>query len=118
MDNFKSLRQEIKREEIIESLLGALVFGIVIYIPILLIFAELISVYMYLLTLLVILIIISVFGFVYLTHFFWKKSMLLKNPNIKTNINKIFLKTSTIINIIVLIIGLLFIFVFIPSLQV
>lgn len=120
MDNstFKSLRKDYKTEEIIESLLAALVFALVILLPLYIIFGELISIYMYLLTFLVVLIIISVFGFVYLFHYFWKKSLLLKKKDINTNINKLFLKTSTVINGIVLIVGLLFIFIFIPALQV
>jgi hypothetical protein len=116
--SFKSLREEFSLDDIMDSFFGALLLAIILYLPIYLICFELITVYMYRLTLLVVLIIIALFGFIVLLHYFWKKSLKLKNTEIKTDINKLFLKNTLIINLVILILGLTFIFVLIPALWV
>jgi hypothetical protein len=116
--SFKSLREEISVDEIMDAFFGAILFATILYIPVYLICFELITVYMYRLTLLVVLIIIALFGYITLLHYFWKKSLTLKNKEIKTDIDKLFLKNVLIINSIILVLGLLFLFVLIPILWV
>lgn len=117
-NNMKDLRQEVKRTEIADACLGALVLTLIILIPIALIFVELITVFMYRLTFLVVLIIIALFGFSTLFYYLWKKSLRLKEENIKTDINKLFLKYNLITCSVILLLGLIFLFVLIPILWV
>lgn len=91
------------------------------------------TVYMYLLTLFVILIIISLFVYIAAIHYFWWKSLILKKAEeavtlddatqemretgiLTCDIRKLFIRNSLVINTIILILGLVFIFVFIPIL--
>ncbi|MBI9009300.1 MAG: hypothetical protein JEZ05_04640 [Tenericutes bacterium] len=116
--SFKSLREDFKIEDILDAFFGALLFATILFLPVYLIAFEMIIVYMYRLTLLVVLIIIALFGYIALLHYFWKKSLTLKNKEIKTDINKLFLKNTLIINAVILVLGLIFIFVLIPALWV
>lgn len=118
INNWKSLKSDFTSDEISDAFFAGLLFASLLFIPVFFIFVELITVYMYRLTLLVILIIIAMFCFVYVIHFFWRKSLTLKKQDIKTDIKKLFLKRTLIINAIVLVLGLIFLFVLIPILWV
>ncbi len=117
-DTWKSLAKDFAIKDILDSFLGAFFFASLIYAPIAVILIELITVFMYLLTLLVIIIIISLFVYVFCIFFFWYKSLTLKKEDINTDIKKLFLKTVIITNIVVLVLGLVFLFVMIPILWV
>lgn len=116
--SFKSLKTEFNPEEISDAFFGAILLTTIIYIPIYLICFQLITVYMYRLTLLVGLIIIALFGYIALLHYFWSKSLKLKNKEIKTDIDKLFFRSTLIVNSVILVFGLIFIFVLIPILWV
>jgi hypothetical protein len=115
---FKALRSEFSVKAILDSFIGAFIFATILYAPVAIIMIELISVFMWLLTLLVILIIITLFAYVLLIHYFWWKSLTLKKADATTDIKKLFMKTSIIANIFMLAIGLIFLFVMIPILWV
>ncbi len=115
---WKSLKKDFAIKDIFDSFIGAFILATLIYAPIAIILVELITVLMYLLTLLVIIIIISLFVYVFCIFYFWWKSLVLKKQEINTDVKKLFLKTAIITNIIVLILGLIFLFVMIPILWV
>jgi|LGOV01.1.fsa_nt_gb hypothetical protein len=116
--SFKSLREDFSVDDILDAFFGALLFSTILFIPIYLVSFELITVYMYRLTLLVVLIIIALFGYITLLHYFWKKSLVLKNKEMKTDINKLFIKNTLIVNSVILVLGLVFLFVLVPILWV
>lgn len=117
-DTWKLLAKDFTIKDILDSFIGAFIFASLIYAPIAIILIELITVFMYLLTLLVIIIIISLFVYVFCIYYFWYKSLILKKQNINTDIKKLFTKTAIITNIVVLVLGLVFLFVMIPILWV
>jgi hypothetical protein len=118
LTSFKSLKAEYKGDDISDAFFGALLLTTILYLPVYFVCYQLITVYMYRLTLLVGLIIIAMFGYVALLHYFWSKSLKLKNQEVKTDIKKLFLKNVLIINSVILVLGLIFIFVIIPILWV
>lgn len=118
LSNWKSLKSDFTPDEITDSFLAGLLFASLLFLPVFFIIVELITVYMYRLTLLVILIIIAMFCFVYVIHLFWHKSLTLKKKDIKTDIKKLFFKNTLIVNAVVLVLGLIFLFVLIPILWV
>ena len=76
---WKSLSKDFSKADISDAFLGGLIFATILYLPILLLLIEMITVYMYRLILLSIIIIISLFVYVLIVHYFWKKSLTLKN---------------------------------------
>lgn len=115
---WKELKLEFSMKDILDSLIASFVYTLLLAIPLILALGQIISVYMYLLTLWVLLIIIVVALLNFLLHHWWKQTLFLKKPDAKTNISKLFLINSMIINMLIIIIGLLFLFVFIPLLMV
>ncbi len=116
MTTWKSLRSEYSVWDIIDGFLGAFLYAFLIFFPVFLGLVELITVYMYLLTFLSFMIIIELFGFVVVIHLFWKKSLKLKMQEHKTDITKLFIKNTLIVNGVILVIGILVIYVLIPIL--
>ncbi len=115
---WKKLRTEFGFKDIIDSLIGSFVYTLLIAIPLILALGQVISVYMYLLTLWVVLIIIVVTLLNFLLHHWWKQTLLLKKPDALTDIKKLFLMNAIVMSGLIIIIGLLFLFVFIPLLMV
>ncbi len=115
---WKKLRKEFGLKDIIDSFIAGFVYTLLLAIPIILALGQVISVYMYLLTLWVVLIIIVVALLNFLLHHWWKQTLLLKKPEAETDISKLFMINAIIICGLIIIIGLLFLFVFIPLLMV
>lgn len=115
---WKSLRQDFAVREILDALFGGFVFATILYVPLAIALIEVITVYMYLLTLFVIIIIISLFAYVFAIYYFWQKSLKLKKTDIATNIQTLFLHNMMIIDAVILVLGLIFLFVMIPVLWV
>jgi len=115
---WKDLYKETKATIILETLFASLFYTLFIIVPTILIFAQFISMFYHLLNFWVILIIISVILINYLQLNMWKKALILKAENISVDINKLFLYQLIINSVIIVIIGILFIFVFIPMLQI
>ncbi len=113
---WKSLQEDFTTSELFDALLGAFILATILFIPIMLVFIELVSIYLYRLTFWSFMIIIALFGYMTFIHFLWHKSLKLKNPDHKTDIIKLFIKNTIIINAIILILGILVIFVLIPIL--
>ncbi|MDT8336484.1 MAG: hypothetical protein RQ856_01500 [Candidatus Izemoplasmatales bacterium] len=111
---WKELKEEISVKNIIDAFLGSFVYTLILSLPIFLAIAQVISVYFYLLTFWVVLIIIVVALLNGILHMWWKKALYLKQPEIITNIKRLFCYNQIILDVVYLIIGLLFIFVFIP----
>ncbi len=115
---WKSLKEDFSTSEITDAFFGGLFYATLLFIPIFIILAELLVVFMYLLTLFIVLIIIALICYTFVIHLFWRKSLLLKKEGINTNIKKLFLKESLISGSIILVLGLAFIFVIVPILWV
>lgn len=113
---WKSLKEDFTTSEIFDALLGAFILSTILFIPVFLALIEITSIYLYRLTFWSFMIIIALFGYIIFIHFLWRKSLKLKNPGHKTDILKFFIKTTIIINTIILILGMLVIFVLIPIL--
>lgn len=114
----RKLREVFSTDDILDAFFGALLFTFVLFIPVFLILGEMITVYMYRLTFLIILIIIALFCFVFVLHYFWRRSLTLKNPEHKINIKKKFLKSSLIVNSVIMVLGVIFILFIVPILWV
>jgi len=129
----KSLRNDFSVSQIIDSFFGGLIYATLLYLPIAFALIEMLTVYMYLLTLFVVLIIISLFVYMLAIHYFWWKSLILKKVaepvildetsgemketwQVTTDIRKLFIKNMFIIDGVILVLGLIFIFVLIPIL--
>ena len=115
---WKDLLKETKTIIIVETLFASLFYSFFIIVPTILIYAQIITMYYHLLNLWVILIILSVIGIAYIQIFMWKKALVIKEKNLSTEINKLFLYQFIINAVIIVIIGLLFIFVFIQMMQI
>ena len=115
---WKSLYQDFSKADISDAFLGGIIFATILYLPILVLLIEMVTVYMYRLIFLSIIIIISLFAYVFIVHYFWKKSLTLKNKDYKTNISYLFLKNTIIVNAIIFVLGILFIVLLIPRLWV
>jgi len=130
---WKSLRNDFSVSQIIDSFFGGLIYATLLYLPIAFALIEMLTVYMYLLTLFVVLIIISLFVYMLAIHYFWWKSLILKKVaepvildetsgemketwQVTTDIRKLFIKNMFIIDGVILVLGLIFIFVLIPIL--
>ncbi|MGD9761315.1 MAG: hypothetical protein AB7U52_02630 [Candidatus Izemoplasmatales bacterium] len=115
---WKDLRNDFSIQEILSAFYGALVFNLFLAVPALVAIAQIISVYIYYLTTWIVLIIIVMILLNYVFHLFWKKALYLKRPDAKADIKALFLYNQIIVDVLYLIIGLLFIFVFVPMLMV
>ncbi len=115
-DTLRSLKQDFSEKDILGSLFGAILLGIIFTFPIFIALGEVISVLMIRLTLWLILIIIAMFGLVFLIHYLWGKSLLLKKKEIETDIKKFLLRSSLIVNGVIAVLGTIFILFIIPIL--
>ena len=115
-NTWASLKNDYSIAQIYEGLFASILFASLLFLPVWLALVEIIVVYLYLLTLFSFIIIIALFGYVFVIHAFWKKSLELKKKEHSTNINKLFLRNTLMINGIILVIGLFVIFVLIPIL--
>lgn len=115
---WRSLKQELGFKALIDSFLGSLMFVTFIIIPTLLIYFQIISMYYHRLNLLVFLLTLTVIGISIIQLKLWQKALLLKKPDLEVNIKLLFYKQMVIHGFIILTIGLLFIFIWIPLLQV
>jgi len=116
--NIKILFQEYTIKEILSAILGAFVYTNFITIVTLLAIGQIVSIYLYYLTYWVILIIIVMALLNYIFHSMIIKALKLKKPDSEVDIILISLVHQIVIDILFVIIGVLFIFVFIPLLMV
>ncbi len=125
-DSWKSLKQDFTKRQIADAFFGGLFYATLFYAPFAILLIEMVTVYMYLLTLFMILIIISLFVYMLALHYFWRKSLMLKKAEeaeekdriIISDIKKLFLRNMLIVDGIILIMGIVFILVFVPILWV
>ncbi|MCK4552497.1 MAG: hypothetical protein KAU02_06230 [Tenericutes bacterium] len=115
-NTWASLKSDYSRKEIFDGLFASILYATLIFVPVYLALLEIIVVYLYLLTLFSFIIIIALFGYVFVIHAFWKKSLELKKKEHSTNINKLFLRNTLMVNGVILVIGIFVIFVLIPIL--
>lgn len=117
LDAWKNLTKEIEKPEIVDAFFSSIFYCLFLFMPLGLIFAQIISMYYLLLNLWIVLIMISLFGLAMLQWFLWKKTLILKgascNEDIKTMVQWHLLLTL----LFIVVVGLLFIFVFIPMMQ-
>jgi hypothetical protein len=117
-DAWKQLIKKVGWQAIIDAFLASLFYTILILIPMVLIYAQLISLFFLRINLWVILIMISVIGLGMIQSFLWKKTLILNHQVNEINFNFMIKIHLVVWSILVLIIGLLFIFIFIPFLQI
>ncbi|MFW5794374.1 MAG: hypothetical protein ACOCV1_02715 [Bacillota bacterium] len=115
---WKDLLKETKTIIIVETLFASLFYSFFIIVPTILVYGQIITMYYHLLNLWVVLIILSVIGIAYVQILLWKKALVLKEKKLATDVNKLFLYQFIINSIIIVIIGLLFVFIFIPMMQI
>lgn len=115
---WKSLKKEMGLKNIFDALIGSIVFSIFIIVPMILIYAQLISMYYHLLNMWVILMIVSFVAVSCLQLWLMKKAIVLKTPDIDVNLKSLFLQQMIIDGLVIVVVGLLFIFIWIPNLQV
>jgi len=115
---WKQLLSEFSGKEVLSAFYGALIYTSLIAILVLATISQIVSVYLYYLTLWIVLIIIVMALLTYIFHYFWFKALVIKKPETKTDIKTLFLINQIIIDTVYLIVGLLFIFVFVPMLMV
>ena len=82
---WKELKKELGIQEILDGLIASIFYTLVILLPSTLIFSQIISMYYHLLTLWTILIIVSIMGLSVIQLLLWKKSMVLKKPDLFDN---------------------------------
>ena len=117
-DAWKQLIKKVGWQAIIDAFLASLFYTILILIPMVLIYAQLISLFFLRINLWVILIMISIIGLGMIQSFLWKKTLILNHQVNEINFNFMIKIHLVLWSILVLIIGLLFIFIFIPILQI
>lgn len=110
----KSFNNSFSAKDISSAYLGAFFYTTIIALPLLIAIAQIVSIYLYLLTFWVILIIIVMFLLNYLFHRLTRKALMLKRPDTEVDIWRLFIFQQIFINIFFVIIGLIFIFVLIP----
>lgn len=115
---WKDLRKELGFKGLMDGLFGSLVFTIILLMPILTIYFQVISMYYHRLNLLVFLLTLTIIVISVVQLSLWKKAIRLKKPDLNVNVQSLFYKQMVIHGLIILSIGLLFIFVWIPLLQV
>jgi hypothetical protein len=115
---WKKLIKTMGWTEILDASFGALFYIFIIFVPLTLIYAQIISMFYHRLNFWVLIIMASVIGLGLLHNVWWKKSLSLKNPSLEVNMNYLIKIHLLIWTILVIIIGLLFIYVFIPNLQI
>lgn len=117
-DAWKQLIKKVGWQAIIDAFLASLFYAILILIPMVLIYAQLITLFFLRINLWVIMIMISVIGLGMIQSFLWKKTLILNHQVAEINFKYMIRIHLVIWSILVLIIGLLFIFIFIPILQI
>ncbi|HKL47967.1 MAG TPA: hypothetical protein VJ878_04790 [Candidatus Izemoplasmatales bacterium] len=115
---WKKLIHEMGWINVIDAYFGALFYIFIIFVPMSLVYAQIISMFYHLLNLWVVLIMISVIILSYIQKRWWKKSLLLKDASLDVDLNHIFLIQQVIWSIMVITLGILFVFVFIPNMQI
>lgn len=116
--SWKPLCKEIGLKSVLDAFLGGFVYATLIFFPIFAILVELMVVYMYKRYTYVVLIIVALMFHQMLMHHFAKRALYLKKKDLSSDLRPMFVMSQTLINIIYLIGGLLFIFVFMPQLWV
>ncbi len=115
---WKDLKKEIGLSIILDSLFASLFYSLFVLFPTVLIVIQVISMYYYLLNLWIVLLTVFVILISVLQLWMWKKTIILHHTEISTDIHTLF-NIQKIMNAVVLsIIGLLFIFIFIPMMQI
>jgi hypothetical protein len=115
---WKQLIKDMGWTEILDACFGALFYVFIIFVPATLIFAQIISMFYHRLNFWIIIIMVSVIGLGLLQNIWWKKSLALKKSSLEVDLNYLIKIHLLIWSIFVIITGLLFIYVFIPNLQI
>lgn len=113
---FKEFHEHFTLKERSSAFFGGFIFAFIVFAPLFIVLAEFLLIYIYLINAIVILMIFSAMGFFVFWFHLIKKALVLKKPNIKDEfqLNKFFMFGLIATETVVLIIGLLFLFVFIP----
>ncbi|MBN2504118.1 MAG: hypothetical protein JXB20_02120 [Bacilli bacterium] len=114
-DELKHFYAEFGFKKAFDSCLGGFVFSSLVFVPVYVILGEVLIVYMYRVNTLTILLITAALGHNVLLHHLTKKALYLKMPDAKSDIHKLTLVSMIVTNIIALAIGLIILFVMIPS---
>ena len=115
---WKDLKNELGLKAILDGLLASFVFSVFIIVPTVLIYLQVISMYYHRLNLLVFLLTITMVFISAIQILLWKKALLLKKPDLHVDLKSLFYKQMVIHGMIIMVIGLLFILIWIPMLQV
>lgn len=116
--DWRKLKQEIGIKAIIDGLFGSIIFTLFILVPTVLIYFQIISMYYHRINLLVLLLTLTIVGISAIQLYLWQKAILLRKPDLQVSIKSLFIKQMIIHSIVIITIGLLFIFIWIPMLQV
>ena len=113
---FKQYHELFTLKERSSAFFGGFIIAFIAFAPIFIVLAEFLLIYIYLVNVIVILMIFSVMGFFVFWIHLIKKALVLKKPHImdEFQLTKYFMFNLIAIEVIVLIVGLLFLFVFIP----
>jgi len=115
---WRDFMAEFGWKALLDSFLGGFVYATLMMIPIFLILAELITVFMYLKDLLFFLVTIAAMGYVILIDVFAYRALQLKKPDHGSNPGWLLRIHATFCAAIALLTGLIFIFILIPILWV
>jgi hypothetical protein len=118
LNKCRQLFKDFSWKEVLDALLGGIVYSTLIFVPIYIILVETAMIFMHRLNTFVILITFAAMMNVYTINKLTAKALILKKPDTTTDIKSIWMTHSLIWMTIVFIIGLLFIFVLIPILWV
>ncbi|MGE4572227.1 MAG: hypothetical protein AB7E09_05720 [Candidatus Izemoplasmatales bacterium] len=115
---WKSLKEEVGKELIFEALLASIFYSLLVFFPAVLMMIQVISMYYHRLNFLVMVLGLVVILISMLQLWLWKKSLFLNHNGITTDVRKLFRIQFVIHAVLILIIALLFVFVFIPIMQI
>ncbi|MFP4478123.1 MAG: hypothetical protein ACLFPM_01660 [Candidatus Izemoplasmatales bacterium] len=118
LKSWKILKEEVGSTQILDALFASLFYTLLILLPVVLIFAQVISMFYYLLNLWVVLIMLVSIGLSMLQLLMWKKAILLKKTDVSVELNHLFIILLVIYSGLIVLVGLLFIYVFIPIMQI
>jgi hypothetical protein len=118
LEMWKDLFEKYSHKQLLSAFYGALIYTLLIALPFIAAIAQITIVYLYYLTIWIIVIIFIMILLTYIFHFFLLKSLALKKPEFKNNFNQLAIINQMILALVYVMIGLLFIFVFVPLLEV
>jgi len=117
-EKWLSLKNEFGLKAILDALFAGVIFATLIFVPIYIVLVESAMIFMYRLYTFVVLITFTAMLNVFIVNKLAMKTLYLKKPDAQSDISKLMLIHSGFWMSIVLIIGLVFIFILIPTLWV